>query len=419
MAAARPALQWDLVVESFGEAAFLWARWDDAMHSPRHDLDAVVHWVEERLVGALDGVRLEGQRAFEELLVPALSGRRHREATVAAHLLTQMGRVGIEHVVAAMISAKPERIDALRRGVEHSPGAQWPSILAEYVPRLSPVAQAAVVDAFAFRRWPTPPGMDAQIDRNAKPVQLASLRLAAAVRDPWTQAYIDWGAQRSDARLRIEAAKAALLRGHPDASSRAGELIRTKTPGIDPLLPLVVLARGERLLPVLQAQLQAGEGSRAVFDALACVGTIEAADLCASLLDHDRWARLAADGLRAITGIDPTPPAGTVQEPADCPRDELLLPLPLPEAMREEWQKRRAHWSAKQRYLGGRPFDPTQLVAYLVGAPMRRRHSLAAELSMTTQGASQVATLGWTRVQRAQLAAITLPASARPTPIPA
>ena len=41
----RPAPAWDLVTESFSEAVFLWARWEDAMHSPRHTLDDVVYYV--------------------------------------------------------------------------------------------------------------------------------------------------------------------------------------------------------------------------------------------------------------------------------------------------------------------------------------------------------------------------------------
>jgi hypothetical protein len=174
----------------------------------------------------------------------------------------------------------------------------------------------------------------------------------------------------------------------------------------------VVIARGERLLPVLQARLQAGEGSRALFDALACTGTLAAADVCAGLLEHPQLARLAADALRAITGIDPTPPVGAVAEQDDCPRDEVLLPLASPEFMREQWQRRREQLAPKQRYLHGRPVDPGQLRGLLNSAPMRRRHLLAAELAMRTAGAAQVATTTWTRIQRAQLDAITASESA-------
>ncbi len=401
----RPAPAWDLVTESFSEAVFLWARWEDAMHSPRHSLDDVVWWVEERLLGALDGVRFGGQRAFDELLVPALQGRRHRPAIVAAHLLTGMGRAGIEHIVAAMIDATPERLDALRRGIECNPGSQWPNVLAEFAPRLPPDAQAAVLDAFGFRRWPSPPGMDARIDRNARAVQLAALRLSGVVRDAWTAAYVDWGLRRSEPDLLAEATLAAFLRGHPKAIERARELVDARAPRSAELLPLVAISRGEKMLPVLHARLKDDDVARGVFDALTCVGTIDAADACASLLEEPKLQRLAADALRAITGLDPTPPAHTVVEPADVPREELLLPTPHPETLREAWAQRRAAMQPRVRHLGGAPFDPASLRTALATTPMRRRHALADELAIAEPAKSRLVTTTWTRVQRAQLAA--------------
>ncbi len=402
----RPPLQWDLVAESFTEAVFLWARWQDAMDSPRHDLRDVVHWVEGRLRGGIDGTRLGGQRAVDELLLPALGGRRPRPAAVAAHLLASMGRAGIEHVVAAMLAAGPDRLPALRRGLEASAGAQWPSVLVEFLPQLPADVQAAVLDALAFRRWPLPPGIDAMVDRGAKAVQLASLRLATTVRDKWTKPYIEWGLRRSDPQLRVEATRAALLRALEGATAKAGDLIRDNVPGSDVLLPLVASGAGERLLPVIQSRLRERHGSaRPLFDALATIGTVAAAQLAASLLDHREHARLAADALRAITGLDPSPPPGVVPE-ADCPRDELLLPTPAPELLRERWLELRPSLDPKRRYLQGEAFDPEQLPQWLARAPMRRRHALADELAMRTGGASQIVTTTWTRVQWAQLDAL-------------
>ena len=401
----RPAPAWDLVTESFSEAVFLWARWEDAMHSPSHTLDDVVWWVEERLLGALDGVRFGGQRAFDELLVPALQGRRHRPATIAAHLLTGMGRAGVEHIVAAMIDAPPERLVALRRGIECNPGSQWPNVLAEFAPRLPPDAQAVVLDAFAYRRWPSPPGMDARIDRNARAVQLAALRLSGVVRDAWTAAYVDWGLRRAEPDLIAEATLAAFLRGHPRALERARELVDARAPRSSELLPLVAISRGEKMLPVLHARLKDAEVERGVFDALACIGTVDAADACATLLDHPKLQRLAADALRAITGLDPTPPAHTVIEPVDIPRAELLLPTPHPETLREAWSQQRNAMQPRVRHLGGTLFDPATLRAALASAPMRRRHALADELALAVPSKSRLVTTTWTRVQRAQLAA--------------
>ena len=57
----RNAMLWDLVQESFDEAAFLWSRWEEALASHARDLAGVSFWVEERLFGSLDGIRLGGE----------------------------------------------------------------------------------------------------------------------------------------------------------------------------------------------------------------------------------------------------------------------------------------------------------------------------------------------------------------------
>ncbi len=402
----RPPLRWDLVTESFSEATFLWARWQDALESPRHTLTSVLHWVEERLQGALDGVRLGEQRATDEILLPALLGKRDRPAAVAAHLLVGGARQGIEQVAAALLGAAPRRLAALAQAIACSTGAQWPKVLVEYVPRMPAQVQAAVLDAFAFRRWPLPPGIDAQIERNAKPVQLASLRLAACVGDRWTVPYIEWGLRRSDPELRVAAARAALLRGLEGAVAKVADAVRDDIPGSDALLPLLVAMRGERLLPVLPVRLQRpGVDARAVFDALWCMGTVGAADLCAARLDDPTHARLAADALRGITGIDPTPPPGR-EAPLDVPRDELMLPEPDPAALRERWLERRPRMLEHQRHLEGEPFDPGDVLPRLARTPLRRRHRLADELAARSGGAQQLETRAWSRVQWAQLAAL-------------
>ena len=266
-----------------------------------------------------------------------------------------------------------------------------------------------MLDAFAFRRWSSPPGMDARVDRSSLAVQLAALRLCMVVRDVWTPAYVDWGLQRSNPELRITATRAAILRGHPQGIARAREVIDARTPGFDSLLPLVAVSRGEKMLPVLHARLRDDDLPRGVFEALACIGTIDAADICAALVDRPELARLAADALRAIAGLDPTPPAATVREPDDVPRAELLLPTPSPEPLREAWTALRATAQPRVRYHGGRPFEPAMLTIALATSPMRRRHALADELAIANPAVPRLATTTWTRVQRAQLAALATP----------
>ena len=49
---------WDLVEQSLEEAAFFWKRWEADLESLTRSLDDVWSWTEDRLHGALDGVRV-------------------------------------------------------------------------------------------------------------------------------------------------------------------------------------------------------------------------------------------------------------------------------------------------------------------------------------------------------------------------
>ncbi|MDB4985158.1 MAG: hypothetical protein JWN04_336 [Myxococcaceae bacterium] len=65
-------LIWRLVEESHSEASFLRTRFDAALDSPDHSLAETRTWVEGRLLGMLDGVRIAGSHAIAPLLTPAL-----------------------------------------------------------------------------------------------------------------------------------------------------------------------------------------------------------------------------------------------------------------------------------------------------------------------------------------------------------
>src|SRR5436190_11144567 len=62
----------DLVEESLDEAAFLWGRWESELVSLTRSLDEVWTWTEDRLHGALDGVRAAGP-AFVVAATQAMS----------------------------------------------------------------------------------------------------------------------------------------------------------------------------------------------------------------------------------------------------------------------------------------------------------------------------------------------------------
>jgi uncharacterized protein Usg len=77
---------WDLVEESLDEAVFLWKRWEADLASSVRNLEEVRSWTEDRLQGALDGVRVAGHDLVR-LTQAAVGGDDPTQLTVCAHLL--------------------------------------------------------------------------------------------------------------------------------------------------------------------------------------------------------------------------------------------------------------------------------------------------------------------------------------------
>ena len=108
----------DLVDESLDEAAFLWRRWETELTSLTRSLDEIYSWTEDRLHGALDGVRVGGPRAVEAATKELGSEETDRIAVGTAILgsITEPGAP--EAIAAALKTAEGKRLDAMLRGLE-------------------------------------------------------------------------------------------------------------------------------------------------------------------------------------------------------------------------------------------------------------------------------------------------------------
>jgi uncharacterized protein (TIGR02270 family) len=392
---------WHIVKQSFSEAEFLWGRWEAALDSHRHTLRDVGFWVEERLLGAIDGIALGGARAVDELLRPAIEGRRRRPATAAAYVLSSMGRDGDEALFAAMRTATPERVDDLARGMELTDDPHAPERWFLRVRELPPAGQAAIIRVFAYRQLAAPPGMDTIVDGRALAVQCQCLALAGTTRAPWARPYIDWGLERSNPALRIAAARSGMILGIRRARHVAREVIEAGVDGAEELLVPIALGYGEPALPLVLDRLRRVGPSRAAFEALTAIGTVVAGDTCAQLLQEGVAPVLAAEALRAIAGSEIEAP-GTFEED-----DDGGLPRPHTDALLEQWKRLRAAYRNRERYFVGHPLRPDELGVALQSATTRRRHLLAADLALRTGGLGRVSTNAWTAVQRAQMTAVT------------
>ncbi|MBU8901070.1 hypothetical protein KRR26_36370, partial [Corallococcus sp. M34] len=87
-----------------------------------------------------------------------------------------------------------------------------------------------------------------------------------------------------------------------------------------------------------------------------------------------------------------------------APKPDDDLPWPNVAAIRGWWSAEKKRFVKGTRYLLGRPFSGGTLVEALETSPMRRRHVLARELALRSQGALPVRTRAFTHVQRAELA---------------
>ena len=395
-----PSPMWHVVKESFSEAEFLWGRWESALDSHRHTLRDVGFWVEDRLLGAIEGVALGGARAIDEILKPALDGRRRRPATAAACVLSSMGREGDDALLAALRIASPERIDDIARGMELTEDANAPTRWFMRVRDLPPDAQAALVRVFAYRQLAAPAGMDTLVDGKALAVQCRSLELAGTTRASWARPYIDWGLERSNPALRIAAARAGMILGLQRARHVARDLVAAGVDGADELLVPIALGYGENALPLVVDHVRKVGPSRAAFEALTAIGTVVAGDTCAQLLQEGVAPVLAAESLRAIAGGEIEAP-GTFSDD-----DDGGLPRPDPPALLEQWKRVRAAYRNQERYFVGRPLGPDGLGGALQSAITRRRHVLATDLALRTAGLGRVSTNAWTAVQRAQMTAV-------------
>src|SRR5512146_1063132 len=109
---------WDLVEESLEEAAFLWKRWEADLESLTRSLEEVWSWTEDRLQGALDGVRVAGGKVVE-VTEAALCGKDPAAITAAAHALAaQTPARAREALATAVRNCNGKSLQAMTRGIE-------------------------------------------------------------------------------------------------------------------------------------------------------------------------------------------------------------------------------------------------------------------------------------------------------------
>jgi len=412
---------WDLVEESLEEAAFLWKRWEADIVSLTRNLDEVYSWTEDRLQGALDGVRAAGA-AITHVAGSAIGAEDPALVTVGAHLLAARSPVDARNaLVAAVGEAQGPRLWSMVRGIEV---ARLDGTFAAVTAALSgrgPEHGAALCRLKAFRR--SAPGREVPqaFESNIPSLQIEALRAARYASDGSFGKYLAAGLRSADPTVRRVAIECGVRNRAPEAWDVAVRLAHERNPEAAPLLPLLAMLGSSDQHQIVVSALREPALQQAGLYALGHIGTPEAVEICLSGMRDPKLARSAGEAYAAITGAnlardnlsapepeEPASPPPLTTDPLDAnlvPAQQDLWPLPDVEAVRRHWASQKSRYQAGVRHLSGRPVNLSVLIGAIESGPMLRRADLIAEAEVRTAGRYDVEPRAFADVQRRMMSA--------------
>ncbi|OJH37379.1 TIGR02270 family protein [Cystobacter ferrugineus] len=422
-------LNWSQYEDHLDEATFQWSQWEQLLRAP-DELLAEVTAGEERLLARLDALVLGGEPVAARLLKPALtSDEPERLSTAVFALLSGRWHWGPDAVLGVLGESGPEEVGAMQRALELLEPSALPAWLQSVLSRGSLSLQALALDVLGAHSVNPELPLAGFIASGVPSVAAAALRAAARLR-----VRLDWPLLRqplstTEPSLRDAALIAALLSGHREAWTTCRELALARDPA--PGLPMLLMSMGAGpgAVPLLRGLLEKPELRADVHWALGFNGHVAAAELCLEHLGDETVGHLAAEAFCAITGLSLTerfvaaPPEvedADSEEPLEYGRHTVPgrgLPVPNPEAIRAWWKEARKQFEPAVRYLRGRVWTPTVFLQSLWSEPMRRRHVLALEATLRSQGVFQLRTDVFARQQLASLETLrtaALPLVSRP-----
>ena len=409
----------DLVEESFDEAAFLWRRWENELASLTRNLDEVWSWTEDRLHGALDGVRVGGTSAIE-LAKTALLGDEIDRITVGTAVLgSSTEQPAIEIVAAALTEAKGDKLNAMLRGLELLGSDQTLRAVATVLKSTNPMFSAALCRLKMFRR--VAPGDEVAMAFMSKnpAAQVEAIRAARLVTSGAADEWIAAALQSEDAAVRYAGVESGVCMRMTQAWDAATRFAGQRDLMAGPYLNLLALFGAAAEHEVVFNALRIPGLQPAAIWALGHIGTVRAAEACIAGMQHEPLARACGEAYCWMTGadlardrlaIDETPADAPAFEDDDLeanlvPSPESLWPQPDPDAVRKHWLKLGADWGATVRHVRGKPATGDVLLEAIESGPMLRRPDLVLQLRVKTRGRYDVETRAFAPRQRQMMAA--------------
>ncbi len=420
----------DLIEESLDEAAFLWKRWETDLASPSRNLDEIWSWTEDRLQGALDGVRVAGEE-LPGLIAKALETNDPTQLTVCAHLLAARcpinalpagdslaGRSVITQLAEAVREAQGPQLWSMIRGIET---AELDASFAPVTHALSssgPEHIAALCRLKSFRR--SSPGRDIEeaFSSGDPVVQVEALRVLRHAKDDSAGRFVSAGLKSDSPAVRRAAIECGVRQRQASAWEAVRRLAHERNPECEPFLTLLAsVGSPEDTQLVLGSLREPALQSSGLF-ALGFIGTPEAVEICLTAMRDPKLSRCAGEAYCAVTGADLERDQLTAAESEEespaleaddleadlVPTPRQVWPLPDESRVRSHWDAAKARYARGVRHYLGKPVSVDVLLAAIEQGPMLRRPDLITELTIRSGGRYDVEPRACTRVQRRMMA---------------
>lgn len=403
----RGSVLWDVVEDHLEEAGFLWDCWERALLSPLLRVRHVADGVEERLTANINGLTIAGVAAVERVLEPALQEGEPGEAMAAASALLESPD-GVTRFRAALAEAQEERCPALLRALALSRCPEVRSIVS-FLDDDHPTVVAAGLDALACRGVDPGPAVLRFLASDDPAVATSALRAARSSALP-VKALVERCFQAGDSAIRDTALETGFRLGFPAAILSCRRLAEEAEPGVGRALQLLAMTGDPADVVRIEKTLEVKALRDSALVALGYSGRKSSVEPVLAAMKDAKTARLAGEAFWAITGIavegelvsqdvdDSEEPPSFEADDLDAnlvPGPEAELPLPNAELAARRWRTVSNGLDPALRYLHGKPFTLEGLVQCFAGAPMRRRHLLALELSVRSRGGFLVGTHDW------------------------
>jgi uncharacterized protein (TIGR02270 family) len=433
-------LLWDVMEEHLDEAQYACEELEAQLSHATLSLEQVAENIEARLIAHVDGLVLGGDRVARKLLTTAFDANDppERWRTIAA-AFTLMHGAQPKLAAAGLLSADAGIRSATLRGVSLA-GAKIlePWALDRFREHEEPDVRATLLPLIAARLEPEVLVSFLRRDQPA-PLAAAAARVLAWEPRSHDALALENLLGHEDAEVRRAALHASLARGSVRAwATCTKRALSEDSPDTENLALFAALGRSGQTVGLVTLLDREELRARVLF-ALGFTGDREMVPVLLEYLRRDdrALAKIAAQSIQLITGLDTQADEYTLPIPAPVEPRELAPPdedpeaqaslpaleaedleanlVPIPEdampdpdvdAIRKQWEAMQSKFTPQYKYVFGQPLSVASLLDGLEHGRMRTRAPLALALAIRTEGQCWLDTRMLVRDQRTRLAQI-------------